>query len=154
MSNNSKVNRAYQHSQRNKTQDSEYVRYVDSCDGRPFNDNALNQWFDSHVKNCYDTTPDVTVLTIISNPGVLQSISETIVDYMNREEVYANKFRDVTKEDERGFSFCNYVAKRLVLLRKAGKLVRKKMPNRKVRENKRKKRVNNAVGGSLVRKVE
>lgn len=163
MNSSSKVNRAYQHSQRTKIQDSEYVRYRADC-GIPYVD-LIRYSFDQSVIDCYRDSL-LTVRGINDNPRELIEFSREVFRRLDiLVDIDANGsslsiehrrqfLQGLDKPTNSGFSFCNYVAKRLVLLRKAGKLIRKKMLNSKPRENKPKKRVTNAMGGSLVKKVE
>lgn len=144
---NSKVNRAYQHSQRNKTQDSEYVRYREECDGRPYDTEELNNAFSDMIVSRYQSC-SLTVNEIIGSTEQLLIFSERI----------ALATFEPEKVDEslvgKKFSFCNYVAKRLVLLRKAGKLVRKKFTGEYKRVRKTKQSKQGATGGTMIRKVE
>lgn len=151
----SKINKSYQHSQRNKTQESEYVRYRADCNGLPYQEVPNNDCFISAVITSYssDDYKSDTVSSIIEDEKKLRDFScrvATELASMTEPPSYGS----IVEPLKDGFSFCNHIAKRLVLLRKAGKLVRKRPIFQKARTGARKKKVEGVISGTQIRKVE
>ena len=147
----SRVNKSYQHSQRNKTQDSEYVRYRADCSGVPFpNNREATLAFENAIVDIYKRC-NKTVSQILED--WLEPFSSEVARAIAWRDCVRLTFKTQTAS-ESPFSFGDHVAKRLVLLRKAGKLVRKRPIFQKPRTGARKKKVEGVISGTQIKKVE
>ena len=113
-----------------------YCRFNPFCNGRWTDDKLQQKRFEKLIVSVYAETHG-TVREILDNPEYLSGIAKVVYDKLY--PVTATKANLTQLPNQHGFSFCEYVAKRLTLLWKDGKL-KAKGPRYDRNFKKRKKR--------------
>lgn len=136
----------------------ERARYLD-CDGKPFTSEQANRVFVTVVANIYErcnkTVEQILKgwLTVFS-VEVRNEVCRTTLKFESRDYENLTEWTlQGVKYVANGFDFTDHVAKRLVLLRKAGKLARKN-PIRLSNKGKKKKRKPGVTAGSKLKGVK
>lgn len=135
------------------------------CSGYPFLKRTANIIFEESIREVYRDY-DYSVNEIVDDATSLVELTKDVIAGIERHEIPSANFcsddlrhwkklkAQLSEPTDSGYSLIQFVAKRLVLLRKAGKLVRKKPIFDKPRTGKRKKERQGANAGSLIKKVE
>lgn len=122
----------------------------ESVDGSPYVCRATNQYFYSVIIRKYKEV-ELTVSEILE--GAIKTFSAEVRQTV-RDELFGVRSIELKAPNHAPIIYQAHVAKRLVLLRKAGKLERKRPIFDKPRTGKRKKERQGANAGSLIKKVE
>jgi len=134
-------------------------RYDPNCDGAFFLQKDRSEVFRQAVASVFNTLQgweSVTVEKIIDSPLLLMKFADDVRRYLLSaalDDVALNKLQAIESVDAidvHGFSFCNHVAKRLLLCRKSGKL----LPRGKFKNNQQYRGSTNEVrrvtGGAII----
>lgn len=108
------------------------------CNGKPFQKTEAMNWFIAAVKRFYNKS-SLTTGQITTDKNLLIDFAEQVLEgFEIVNGVYGEVDRrwwlmhGVVAKDQHGYSFCDYVGKRLTILRKQGKL-KAKHPRKKAK---------------------
>lgn len=136
------------------------IRYNPFASGKPFSSREANDLFDRAIVEVYGKEEwkrdSVTKIIDVALARFSETVSACFTITMLAEPNHDTTIGciELTKPIYFNYSFCEHVAKRLMLLRKAGKLVKKLKPEMRAMRQGMKKAKFSQTGSAVIKKVE